>query len=98
GLDSAATIEELLAGAAACVLGGGGLLVSGESAASPGLLGLDEELRQIAVVCEARGIPVWGVSIGGVGTGRAARLYPGLARLLGSGAIRGVTCRLHADV
>jgi hypothetical protein len=97
GFESAPTIEALLDGAAACVLGGGGLLVSAEASFSPEIQMLDEALRQIAAICEARGIPVWGVSIGGTGTGRAAKLYPGLARLLASDALRGVTHRLRDD-
>lgn len=97
GLECAHTIESLLEGATACVLGGGGLLVSGDHPPYPAFLRLDDEMRRIGQICGARSIPVWGVSIGGTGGGRAARLYPGLASLLSSRTIQGVTLRLQSD-
>ena len=97
GIERADTIEALLDGAAACVLGGGGLLVSGDHPAFTAFLTLDDEFRRIARICSDSAIPVWGVSIGGTGGGCAARLYPGLATLLASGVIRGVTLRLQGD-
>ena len=96
-IDSADTMESLLDGAVACVLGGGGFLISAGGNVFPALLEQDEDLERLAPICQARSIPVWGVSIGGTGTGRFAKLYPGLARLLGSGTVRGVTLRLTQD-
>ena len=97
GIETADTLDVLLEGASACVLGGGGLFVSAAETVTPALAVFDEELRQLAVRCASRSIPVWGVSIGGTGTGRHAKLYPGIARLLGSGVMRGVTIRLQQD-
>jgi hypothetical protein len=96
-LETADTIDALTDGAAACILGGGGLLVSGADAMTPSLAVFDDEFRELAVFCTSRSVPVWGVSIGGTGAGRKAKLYPGLARLLGSGVIRGLTLRLQQD-
>src|SRR6185436_18776994 len=76
-VDTADTFESLLDGAAACVLGGGGLLVSaGEKIEFPALLEMDQDLERLASLCQSRSIPVWGVSIGGTGTGRFSKLYP----------------------
>jgi polysaccharide pyruvyl transferase WcaK-like protein len=96
-VDTADTLESLLDGAAACVLGGGGLLISAGENVFPALLEMDQDLERLATVCQSRSIPVWGVSIGGTGTGRFSKLYPGLARLLGSGTVRGMTLRLVQD-
>ena len=97
GIEGADTIASLLDGASACVLGGGGLLVSAEDPPSAALLAFDEDLRLLANICRSRSIPVWGASIGGTGAGRAGKLYPGLATLLSSGAISGATLRLKRD-
>src|SRR5687767_3323980 len=67
-LDSAATMESLVDGAVACVLGGGGFLISAGGNVFPALLEQDEDLERLAPICQARSIPVWGVSIGGTGT------------------------------
>ena len=96
-LDTADTLESLLDGAVACVLGGGGLLISAGGNVFPALLEQDQDLERLTPICQARSIPVWGVSIGGTGTGRFSKLYPGLARLLGSGTVRGMTLRLVQD-
>ena len=96
-LESVDTLDALTDGAAACVLGGGGLLVSAAETMTPALLTLDDELSALAVLCASRSVPVWGVSLGGTGAGRQAKLYPGLARLLGSGVVRGITLRLEQD-
>jgi hypothetical protein len=96
-IETVDTVEALADGAIACVLGGGGLLVSGDESLNHALRAFDDELRQLARCCDAHGIPVWAVSIGGNGNGRATKLYPGLARLLGSGVVRGVTTRLVRD-
>jgi hypothetical protein len=96
-IESADTIASLLEGASACVLGGGGLLVSAEDPPSPALMAFDEHLGQIANFCRSQSIPVWGASIGGTGAGRAGNLYPGLATLLSSGVMSGVTLRLERD-
>jgi hypothetical protein len=96
-LESVDTLDALTDGAAACVLGGGGLLVSAAETMTPALSALDDELSALAVLCASRSVPVWGVSLGGTGAGRQAKLYPGLARLLGSGVVRGITLRLEQD-
>jgi hypothetical protein len=96
-VDTVETIDALTNGAVACVLGGGGLLVSAAENMTADIARFDEDVRQLAAACRSHSIPVWGVSIGGTGTGRSAKLFPGMARLLGSGVVRGVTTRLEGD-
>jgi hypothetical protein len=97
GVETASTIPALLDGASACVLGGGGLLVSAEDAPFPELLAFDEDLGTLATICRERSIPIWGASIGGTGAGRAGKLYAGLTALLASGTVSGATVRLKGD-
>ena len=97
GFETTDSLDALMDGASACVLGGGGMLVPVAETITPGLAALDEEFRKLGVLCTSRSIPVWGVSIGGTGAGRHTKLYAGLASLLASGVVRGVTLRLAQD-
>jgi hypothetical protein len=96
-IEVADTLHDLTDGAAACVLGGGGLLVSGEEAITRSVRILDEEFLELTRLAVSQSIPVWGVSVGSTGAGRFTRICPGLARLLGSGIVHGMTLRLKGD-
>ena len=97
GFETVDSLGALADGISACVLGGGGLLVPASEGMTPAVAMFDEEVRQLGILCASRAIPVWGVSVGGTGTGRHEKLYPGLASFFASGVVCGLTRRLGQD-
>jgi hypothetical protein len=91
------SLQELLEGAACCVIGGGAFLV-GEGFQQGFYAALLEDLTELETGLRQRRMPVIGVSLGGSGKLKAEAIPPPVRRVFANRRFLGTSVRLPTDV
>jgi hypothetical protein len=96
-IDSTDSLSELLDGAVCCVIGGGAFLVENREENSF-FAALLQDLGVLNEALTKRGIPSFGISIGGSGVRDQQRIPPEVWRFVNNPLFAGTTVRLPGDV